>query len=82
MGSSGFCFVSLPVSPAKPETSNWPLVCALQVVALQAALLQSEPPDHVRLAVLDFASSLGMLLIPPALQVMLRIPFLFLAKTL
>ncbi|XP_053770502.1 FIGNL1-interacting regulator of recombination and mitosis isoform X3 [Desmodus rotundus] len=39
-----------------------------QVVALQAALLQSEPPDHVRLAVLDFASSLGMLLIPPALQ--------------
>ncbi|KAM5294182.1 FIGNL1-interacting regulator of recombination and mitosis [Glossophaga mutica] len=39
-----------------------------QVVALQAVLLQSEPPDHVRLAVLDFAASLGTLLIPPALQ--------------
>ncbi|XP_037023267.2 uncharacterized protein C1orf112 homolog isoform X2 [Artibeus jamaicensis] len=39
-----------------------------QVVALQATLLQPEPPDHVRLAVLDFVASLGTLLIPPALQ--------------
>ncbi|XP_028386836.1 uncharacterized protein C1orf112 homolog [Phyllostomus discolor] len=39
-----------------------------EVVALQAELLQSGPPDHVRLAVLDFAGSLGTLLIPPALQ--------------
>lgn len=38
------------------------------VVALQPALLQSGPPDHVRLAVLDFAGSLGTLLMPPALQ--------------
>lgn len=77
LGFSGFC---LPVSPAKPEMSDCPLVCAPQVVALQAALLQAGPPDHVRLAVLDFAGSLGTLLIPPALQVTLRILFSFLAQ--
>ncbi|XP_054443769.1 FIGNL1-interacting regulator of recombination and mitosis [Pteronotus mesoamericanus] len=39
-----------------------------QVVAVQAALLRAGPPDHVRLAVLDFASSLGNLFVSPALQ--------------
>ncbi|XP_036090566.1 uncharacterized protein C1orf112 homolog isoform X2 [Rousettus aegyptiacus] len=39
-----------------------------QLVALLASLLQSEPPDHVRLAVLDFVSSLGKLLLSQALQ--------------
>ncbi|XP_066117163.1 FIGNL1-interacting regulator of recombination and mitosis isoform X2 [Saccopteryx bilineata] len=39
-----------------------------QVVTLQASLLAGEPPDHVRLAVLDFVSSLGKLVISPALQ--------------
>ncbi|XP_016077004.1 PREDICTED: uncharacterized protein C1orf112 homolog isoform X2 [Miniopterus natalensis] len=39
-----------------------------QVVALQASLLKLEPPDHVRLAVLDFASSLGKLFISAAVQ--------------
>ncbi|KAM8816447.1 FIGNL1-interacting regulator of recombination and mitosis [Rhynchonycteris naso] len=39
-----------------------------QVVTLQASLLMGEPPDHVRLAVLDFVSSLGKLVISPALQ--------------
>ncbi|XP_014443920.1 uncharacterized protein C1orf112 homolog isoform X1 [Tupaia chinensis] len=39
-----------------------------QVVTLQASLLELEPPDHVRLAVLDFLSSLGKLFIPQAVQ--------------
>ncbi|CAK6439536.1 unnamed protein product [Pipistrellus nathusii] len=39
-----------------------------QVVTLQASLLKLEPPDHVRLAVLDFVSSLGKLFISPAIQ--------------
>ncbi|XP_058898157.1 FIGNL1-interacting regulator of recombination and mitosis isoform X2 [Kogia breviceps] len=38
------------------------------VITLQTSLLQSEPPDHVRLAVLDFLSSLGKLFIPQAIQ--------------
>ncbi|KAF6292499.1 hypothetical protein mRhiFer1_001774 [Rhinolophus ferrumequinum] len=39
-----------------------------QVVTLQASLLKFEPPDHVRLAVLDFVSSLGKLVISPDIQ--------------
>ncbi|XP_026942155.1 FIGNL1-interacting regulator of recombination and mitosis isoform X2 [Sagmatias obliquidens] len=39
-----------------------------QVITLQTSLLKSEPPDHVRLAVLDFLSSLGKLFIPQAIQ--------------
>lgn len=39
-----------------------------QVVSLQTSLLKLEPPDHVRLAALDFLSSLGKLFIPPAIQ--------------
>ncbi|XP_049737221.1 uncharacterized protein C1orf112 homolog isoform X2 [Elephas maximus indicus] len=39
-----------------------------QVVALQPSLLQLQPPDHTRLAVLDFLSSLGKLFIPQAIQ--------------
>eukprot|EP00070_Physeter_catodon_P014958 XP_023972456.1 uncharacterized protein C1orf112 homolog isoform X2 [Physeter catodon] len=38
------------------------------VITLQTSLLKSEPPDHVRLAVLDFLSSLGKLFIPQAIQ--------------
>lgn len=41
----------------------------LQVVTLQASLLGREPPDHVRLAVLDFVCALGKLFLSPALQV-------------
>ncbi|XP_033055490.1 uncharacterized protein C1orf112 homolog isoform X3 [Trachypithecus francoisi] len=40
----------------------------LQVVTLQTSLLKLEPPDYVRLAVLDFVSSLGKLFIPEAIQ--------------
>nr|XP_019571938.1 PREDICTED: uncharacterized protein C1orf112 homolog isoform X1 [Rhinolophus sinicus] len=40
----------------------------IQAVALQASLLKFEPPDHVRLAVLDFVSSLGKLVISPDIQ--------------
>ncbi|KAB1260875.1 uncharacterized protein Cadr_000024407 [Camelus dromedarius] len=39
-----------------------------QVVTLQTSLLKLEPPDHVRLAVLDFVSSVGKLFIPQAMQ--------------
>lgn len=40
---------------------------------MQASLLKFEPPDHVRLAVLDFVSSLGKLVISPDIQVILLI---------
>lgn len=40
---------------------------------MQASLLKLEPPDHVRLAVLDFVSSLGKLVISPDIQVILLI---------
>ncbi|XP_017201192.3 FIGNL1-interacting regulator of recombination and mitosis isoform X3 [Oryctolagus cuniculus] len=39
-----------------------------QVVTLQTSLLKFEPPDHVRLAMLDFLSTLGKLFIPQAIQ--------------
>ncbi|XP_055275643.1 uncharacterized protein C1orf112 homolog isoform X3 [Moschus berezovskii] len=39
-----------------------------QVITLQTSLLKLEPPDHVRLAFLDFLSSLGKLLIPQTIQ--------------
>lgn len=39
-----------------------------QVVTAQAALLSLAPPDHVRLAVPDFISSLGRLVIPKDAQ--------------
>lgn len=41
---------------------DWVLVHSLlQVVTTQTALLRLEPPDHIRLALLDFVSSLGRL---------------------
>uniref|UniRef100_A0A8I5NG34 FIGNL1 interacting regulator of recombination and mitosis n=1 Tax=Papio anubis TaxID=9555 RepID=A0A8I5NG34_PAPAN len=40
----------------------------VQVVTLQTSLLKLEPPDYVRLAMLDFVSSLGKLFIPEAIQ--------------
>nr|XP_035135800.1 uncharacterized protein C1orf112 homolog isoform X2 [Callithrix jacchus] len=40
----------------------------IQVVTLQTSLLKLEPPDYVRLAMLDFVSSLGKLFIPEAIQ--------------
>ncbi|XP_037362407.1 uncharacterized protein C1orf112 homolog isoform X1 [Talpa occidentalis] len=39
-----------------------------QVIILQTSLLKLEPPDHVRLAMLDFLSSLGKLTISQATQ--------------
>ncbi|XP_014700642.2 FIGNL1-interacting regulator of recombination and mitosis isoform X2 [Equus asinus] len=48
------------------QTLDPQLIC--QVVTLQTSLLRLEPPDHVRLAVLDFVSSLGKLFIPQAIQ--------------
>ncbi|XP_072504783.1 FIGNL1-interacting regulator of recombination and mitosis isoform X2 [Notamacropus eugenii] len=39
-----------------------------QVVTLQTSLLKLDPPDHVRLAILDFVSSLGRIFIPQAIQ--------------
>ncbi|XP_020026632.1 FIGNL1-interacting regulator of recombination and mitosis isoform X2 [Castor canadensis] len=39
-----------------------------QVVTLQTSLLKLEPPDHVRLAIVDFVPSLGRLFIPKAIQ--------------
>ncbi|XP_074078074.1 FIGNL1-interacting regulator of recombination and mitosis isoform X2 [Macrotis lagotis] len=39
-----------------------------QVLTLQSSLLKSEPPDYVRLAVLDFVSSLGRIFIPQVIQ--------------
>ncbi|XP_074858467.1 FIGNL1-interacting regulator of recombination and mitosis isoform X2 [Carettochelys insculpta] len=39
-----------------------------QVFATQASLLESDPPDHVRLAVLGLLSSTGKLLIPQEIQ--------------
>ncbi|KAF4018388.1 hypothetical protein G4228_010396 [Cervus hanglu yarkandensis] len=39
-----------------------------QVITLQTSLLKLEPPDHVRLAFLDFLSSLGKLFIPQTIQ--------------
>lgn len=73
-------FRVLPSSPPRPRQHprqaaslchhhNRALASAPQLVALLASLLQSEPPDHVRLAVLDFVSSLGKLLLSQALQV-------------
>lgn len=40
-----------------------------QVVTTQTALLRLEPPDHIRLALLDFVSSLGRLSISKDTQV-------------
>ncbi|XP_064576267.1 FIGNL1-interacting regulator of recombination and mitosis isoform X2 [Zonotrichia leucophrys gambelii] len=39
-----------------------------QVFALQSSLLQLHPPDHVRLAMLDFLSSMGKVFIPQEAQ--------------
>nr|XP_019571939.1 PREDICTED: uncharacterized protein C1orf112 homolog isoform X2 [Rhinolophus sinicus] len=46
----------------------WAFLNTNLAVALQASLLKFEPPDHVRLAVLDFVSSLGKLVISPDIQ--------------
>ncbi|XP_047376413.1 uncharacterized protein C1orf112 homolog isoform X2 [Sciurus carolinensis] len=56
----------LPLMGFFIQTLDPPLIS--QVVALQTAVLKSEPPDHVRLAMLDFVSSLGKLFIPQAFQ--------------
>ncbi|RMC08278.1 hypothetical protein DUI87_14519 [Hirundo rustica rustica] len=39
-----------------------------QVFALQSSLLQLHPPDHVRLAMVDFLSSMGKVFIPQEAQ--------------
>ncbi|OXB84251.1 UNVERIFIED_CONTAM: hypothetical protein H355_007134 [Colinus virginianus] len=43
-------------------------LCFLQVFALLSSLLRLDPPDHVRLAVLDFLSSVGKVFIPQEVQ--------------
>ncbi|XP_004865298.1 uncharacterized protein C1orf112 homolog isoform X4 [Heterocephalus glaber] len=48
------------------QTLRPQLIC--QVVTLQTSLLKFEPSDHVRLAVLDFVSSLGKLYMPHTIQ--------------
>ncbi|XP_033621556.1 uncharacterized protein C1orf112 homolog isoform X1 [Fukomys damarensis] len=48
------------------QTLHPQLIC--QVVTLQTSLLKFEPPDHIRLAMLDFVSSLGKLYIPHTIQ--------------
>lgn len=49
---------------------DWVPVHSLpQVVTTQTALLRLEPPDHIRLALLDFVSSLGRLSISKDTQV-------------
>ncbi|XP_025052548.1 uncharacterized protein C1orf112 homolog isoform X2 [Alligator sinensis] len=40
----------------------------IQVFVLQTSLLQLDPPDHIRLAAVDFLSSLGKLFIPQVVQ--------------
>ncbi|EHH15806.1 hypothetical protein EGK_01953 [Macaca mulatta] len=40
----------------------------VQVITWQTSLLKLEPPDYVRVAMLDFVSSLGKLFIPEAIQ--------------
>nr|XP_006115952.2 uncharacterized protein C1orf112 homolog [Pelodiscus sinensis] len=40
----------------------------VQVFAMQASLLELDPPDHVRLAMLDLLSSMGKLFIPQEIQ--------------
>uniref|UniRef100_A0A8C0HJA1 Chromosome 1 open reading frame 112 n=1 Tax=Buteo japonicus TaxID=224669 RepID=A0A8C0HJA1_9AVES len=39
-----------------------------QVFALQSSLFQLDPPDHVRLAMVDFLSSMGKVFIPQEVQ--------------
>uniref|UniRef100_U3IFP2 FIGNL1 interacting regulator of recombination and mitosis n=1 Tax=Anas platyrhynchos platyrhynchos TaxID=8840 RepID=U3IFP2_ANAPP len=50
-----------------------------QVFALQSSLFQLDPPDHVRLAMLDFLSSVGKVFIPQEAQrqVIPQLLFLF-----
>ncbi|EOA97187.1 Uncharacterized protein C1orf112, partial [Anas platyrhynchos] len=50
-----------------------------QVFALQSSLFQLDPPDHVRLAMLDFLSSVGKVFIPQEAQrqVIPQLSFLF-----
>ncbi|KAM5203196.1 FIGNL1-interacting regulator of recombination and mitosis isoform 2-T3 [Hipposideros larvatus] len=56
----------LPLLGLFIQTLDPQLIC--QVVTLQASLLKVEPPDHVRLAMLDFVSSLGKLFISQDIQ--------------
>ncbi|XP_078074508.1 FIGNL1-interacting regulator of recombination and mitosis isoform X2 [Mustelus asterias] len=51
----------------------------VQVVLFLSSLLPLNPPDHVRLAALDFLGSLGKIVIPPDVQgtVLPKLPYLF-----
>ncbi|KAI6064154.1 hypothetical protein LUU34_00436000 [Aix galericulata] len=57
----------------------WTFLQAKQVFALQSSLFQLDPPDHVRLAMLDFLSSVGKVFIPQEAQrqVIPQLSFLF-----
>lgn len=62
-------------------------VCLLQVFALQSSLLQLHPPDHVRLAMVDFLSSMGKVFIPQEAQVngivaLMKLPCLLIKRLL
>ncbi|XP_039342379.1 uncharacterized protein C1orf112 homolog isoform X5 [Mauremys reevesii] len=50
-----------------------------QVFAMQASLLELDPPDHVRLAALDLLSSMGKLFMPQEIQgqVIPKLSYLF-----
>ncbi|XP_020369512.1 uncharacterized protein C1orf112 homolog isoform X2 [Rhincodon typus] len=65
-------FVSLLIRSVGP-----PLIA--QVVLFLHSLLPLNPPDHVRLAALDFLGSLGKIIIPPDVQhtVLPKLPCLF-----
>uniref|UniRef100_A0A8C3BG07 Chromosome 1 open reading frame 112 n=1 Tax=Cairina moschata TaxID=8855 RepID=A0A8C3BG07_CAIMO len=57
----------------------WTFLQAKQVFALQSSLFQLDPPDIVRLAMLDFLSSVGKVFIPQEAQrqVIPQLSFLF-----
>uniref|UniRef100_A0A8C2UEQ9 FIGNL1 interacting regulator of recombination and mitosis n=1 Tax=Coturnix japonica TaxID=93934 RepID=A0A8C2UEQ9_COTJA len=48
-----------------------------QVFSLLSSLLRLDPPDHVRLAMLDFLSSVGKVFIPQERQVVPQLTYLF-----
>ncbi|EMP34529.1 hypothetical protein UY3_08359, partial [Chelonia mydas] len=57
----------------------WALLQVKQVFAMQASLLELDPPDHVRLAALDLLSSMGKLFMPQEIQgqVIPKLSYLF-----
>ncbi|XP_077680292.1 FIGNL1-interacting regulator of recombination and mitosis isoform X2 [Eretmochelys imbricata] len=67
----------LPLLEFFIQTLDPPLIT--QVFAMQASLLELDPPDHVRLAALDLLSSVGQLFMPQEIQgqVIPKLSYLF-----